>query len=97
MFDEMNIATSDEPRLATGSACLDEFDAYMGDIVKITEGPLAGRLARRAGTAGQRVLIVVELEDRQVDIETHLDWIEAATPERTSASGAPEGSTWRNT
>jgi transcription antitermination factor NusG len=58
------------------------------DIVKITKGPFIGRLARFAGSAGaQRVLVVVDLHGREMNIEMDLDWIAATEPARKSVSG----------
>jgi len=59
----------------------------IGDIVKITEGPFAGRLARLASTARQRVLIEVEVQGRELTIEMDADWIVATAPERKSVGG----------
>jgi len=59
---------------------------HIGDTVKITGGPFAGRRARLAGTAGQRVSVVVELQGRQLDVEMDPDWIVPVGPERRSAS-----------
>ncbi len=58
----------------------------IGDIVKITQGPLVGTLARVVGTTEQRVVLVVELQGRQLEIEMDLDWIVATAPERMSVS-----------
>ena len=58
-----------------------------GDIVKITEGPLVGKIARLAGVADGRASICLQLDGRDIDIELDLDWIAPAAPERKSASG----------
>ena len=58
----------------------------IGEIVKITEGPLVGLLARFAGKAAQRALIVVELQGRQLDVEMDLDWIASARSGRKTVS-----------
>lgn len=64
------------------------------EIVKITKGPLIGRLARFAGSAGaQRVLVVVDLHGREINMEMDLDWIVATEPARKSVSGID--ATWR--
>src|SRR5271155_4836867 len=60
---------------------------HIGDIVKITEGPLVGLLARLASRASGRVLVVVELPGGEFDLEMALDWIKPATPEPRSISG----------
>ena len=58
------------------------------DTVKITKGPFIGRLARFAGSAGaRRVLVVVDLQGREMSMEMDLDWIAAAEPARKSVSG----------
>ena len=57
----------------------------IGDVVKITEGPLAG-FHGRLKASGRRVLIVVDLHERQLDVEMDLDWVSEAVPESMSAS-----------
>jgi transcription antitermination factor NusG len=57
----------------------------VGDIVKILEGPLAG-LHGQLKASGQRVLIVVEIQGRQLDVEMDLDWVSEAVPESVSVS-----------
>ena len=58
----------------------------IGDVVRITEGPLAGLLGQLK-VSGQRVLIVIELQGRQLDVEIDLDWIVAAAPEPSVVPG----------
>lgn len=69
----------------------------VGDIVKITGGPLAGCLARLASTTERRVLVVVELQGRQLNIEIDPDWVAATPLERKSATSieAPGSPRWR--
>jgi len=59
----------------------------VGDIVKITEGPLVGSVARFVRMVERRALIILELPDRRINVELDADWIVASAPERKSASG----------
>jgi hypothetical protein len=68
---------------------------HIGDIVKIAEGPLAGRLARFAGAEGRRVLVEVELQGRQFEVEIDLDWIVATSAERKSVAAVDARGTTR--
>jgi transcription antitermination factor NusG len=65
---------------------IEERKPVNGDIVEITDGPLAGLLGQCAATKGPRVLVVVELQGRQVDVEMDLDWVTGTTPERRSVN-----------
>jgi hypothetical protein len=58
----------------------------IGDVVKITQGPLAGLLGQLK-VSGQRVLIVIELQGRLLDVEIDVDWIVAAAPEPNVVPG----------
>jgi hypothetical protein len=70
-----------------------------GDVVEITEGPLAGCVAHFAGVAQRRALIVVELQSRRIKMEIDEDWIVAAVPARKLVPGveAPEVRRWGRT
>ena len=69
---------------------------HIGDVVKVTEGPLAGLHGQLKGS-GRRALIVVEIQGRQLDVEMDLDWLSAAAPERRSASSIEEHPVQRRT
>ena len=66
---------------AGGEVCV----MQIGDAVKITGGPFAG-LHGRLKASGPRVLIVVEIHGRQLDVELDLDWVSEAVPESLSVS-----------
>jgi transcription antitermination factor NusG len=55
-----------------------------GDVVTILEGPFAGLTGRWNGIAGQRVLIVVAQDGREVTVEMEPDWVDAASGKRSS-------------
>jgi len=62
-----------------------------GDTIKVIEGPLAGLYGTFQGSSEQgRLLVVVELEGRPVDIEMNLGWVAATSPKRKSASSFSE-------
>lgn len=68
----------------------------IGDVIKITRGPLAG-LHGQLKVSEQRALIGVDLHGRQVDVEMDLDWLTPAEPARRSASGVEERPIQRRT
>ena len=49
----------------------------VGDVVEVTAGPFAG-LHGRVKILEQRVVIVVEIKGRQLDVEMDLDWVSEA-------------------
>jgi len=68
----------------------------VGDAVKITEGPLSG-FGGRLKALGQRVLIVVAIHGRELQVEIDLDWVAAAAPERRTASSTEKHKIQRRT
>jgi hypothetical protein len=59
----------------------------IGDVVKITAGPFAGFQGMLKSSA-PRVLLVVEISGRQLDVEMDLDWVSAEAQERRPAIGS---------
>jgi transcription antitermination factor NusG len=57
----------------------------VGDVIKITDGPFAG-LEGRLKDSGRRVLIVIEINGRLVDVEMDRDWVTESVPESVTAS-----------
>lgn len=69
----------------------------VGDTVNITQGPFVGLRARFASAEGQRALVVLELQGRQLDVELDLDWIViTATPKRRTSGVEGPGAQERN-
>ena len=62
----------------------------VGESVLITEGPFAGLAGHVSGLCGNRVIVVMQLERRQLDIEMDLAWVVTATPQRKSVSRVSE-------
>jgi len=53
---------------------------HIGEVVQIMAGPFAG-LDGLVKASGPRVLLAIDIGERQLDVEMDLDWISAAAVE----------------
>ncbi len=62
----------------------------IGETARITGGPFLGMHGTVVSSLGQRTVLAVAFETREVQVELAHDWIVQATPRRPSMSYAED-------
>ena len=62
----------------------------IGDDVVITDGPLIGLIGRLIGVSNHKMVVVVQIRGRDIDVEIDAEWVGQITLQPDSTSQTAE-------